>query len=176
MKPLLLCNLLLASSLAHAAGKGTMMDLVPAFINLFILVAILFYVLRKPVKNYYASKSENVKNILERASVKAKEAEMMMEAQKKKIENAAGEIDGIHGETEKNIAAYKTSYAKEVDERIVKLKEDAASKIEAEKIEQINKLNSSFLDDVIAKTKRVIKNDPDLAGKATEKTLEGLNR
>lgn len=176
MKLLLLCNLLIASGYANAAGKGTMLDLIPAFINLFILVGILFFILRKPVSNYYTQKSDNIKNVLERASVKAKEAEMMMEAQKKKIDGVASEIDKIHQESEASVASFKTVYIKEVDERIAKLKEDAALKIEAEKKEQVNKLNNSFLDEVIAKAKSMIKSDPSLANQATDKVLEGLKK
>lgn len=176
MKFLLLGGLILGSGAASAAGDGhgSPADLIPAFINLFILLSILVWVLRKPIKNYYTGKSEDVKNILERASVKAKEAEMMMEAQRKKINGVADEIDGIYKETESSISKYKVDYANEVEERISKLKEDAAMKIEAEKTEQMNRLNSNFLDEVIARAKKAIKENPELGSKATEKTLEGL--
>lgn len=178
MKLFLLAGLLLASSVANAAGDGhgSATDLIPAFTNLFILFGVLFYVLRKPVKNYYVEKSEDIKSVLERASIKAKEAEMMMEAQKKKIDSVADEIDKIYKETDETIVKFKKDYAAQVDHRIVKLKEDAASKIEAEKKEQINKLNSNFLDTVILKAKDHIKGDPSLSSNATDKILEGLRQ
>lgn len=178
MKLLLLGSFILASEMAFAAGsaEGTMLDLIPAFINLFILLGILGYILRKPVKNHYVEKSNGVRTVLERASVKAKEAEMMMEAQKKKINGVASEIDRIYKETEENIRKYKSGYSADVDERIVKMKEDAALKIEAEKTEQMNRLNSSFMDEVISRAKSFIKNNPELGNQATNKVLEGLKK
>lgn len=166
------------SGAAVAAGgaHGTAMDLIPAFINISILFGILGFVLRKPVKAYYNSKSEEVSNILERASIKAKEAEMMMEAQRKKVESVAGEIEQLYKDTDERIATFKKDYASEVDNRIEKLKEDAAQKIEAEKAEQMNKLNSTFLDDVIEKAKAYIKKNPALGNEATDKVLEGLKK
>ncbi len=176
MRVLLLSGVLLASGFAYASenGHASATDLVPAFINLSILVVLLIYVLKKPVKEHYEAKSDAVKNVLERASVKAKEAEMMMQAQQKKIDGVASEIDKMYQDTDESIAKYKVEYAAEVDERIAKMKEDAASKIEAEKTEQINKLNSSFLDEVIAKAKSTIKSNPELSNEATNKALKGI--
>lgn len=177
MKVLLLSGVLLASGFAYAAGDGghaSATDLIPAFFNLSVLVIILFFVLKKPVKEHYEEKSNSVKNVLERASVKAKEAEMMMQAQQKKIDGVADEIDRLYKETDESIAKYKVDYAAQVDDRIAKMKEDAASKIEAEKTEQINKLNSSFLDEVIAKAKSTIKSNPELSNEATNKALKGI--
>lgn len=176
MKVLLLSGLSLASGVAYAAGngQGSAMDLIPGFLNLSILLVILFLILKKPVKEHYQAKSDSVKNVLERASVKAKEAEMMMQAQQKKIDGVADEIDRLYKDTDESIAKYKVEYAATVDERIAKMKEDAASKIEAEKTEQINKLNSSFLDEVISKAKVTIKANPELSNEATNKALEGI--
>lgn len=178
MKFLLLASLALTSSIATAAGKGTgsPADLIPAFVNVFILFSFLVWVLKKPLKNYYSEKSENIKNVLERASVKAKEAEMMMQAQIKKIENVAQEIDRIFVESDQTISSYETSYKQEVDERIAKMKEDASAKIAAEKKEAFNKLNSNFLDVVIAKAKTYIKGNPELSSSATNSILEGLKK
>ena len=178
MKFLLLASLVLTSGIATAAGKGTgsPTDLIPAFVNLFILFSFLVWVLKKPLGNYYSEKSEDIKNVLERASVKAKEAEMMMQAQRKKIDNVAQEIDRIFVESDQTITTFETTYKTEVDERIAKMKEDAAAKIEAEKKAAFNKLNSNFLDAVIAKAKTYIKSNPELSSSATNNILEGLKK
>ncbi|MEX0799239.1 MAG: ATP synthase F0 subunit B [Bacteriovoracaceae bacterium] len=178
MKFLLLGNLFLAAGAASAAGKGagSPLDLVPGFVNLTILLAFLIWVLKKPISNYFVGKSENVKSILERASVKAKEAEMMMNAQQKKINSVADEIDKILTDADQSVESFKSEFKTEVDERITKMKEDAALKIEAEKKEQLNKLNNSFLDEVIARAKTHIRENPESRTNATDKALEGLRK
>ncbi|MBG60133.1 MAG: hypothetical protein CME67_07150 [Halobacteriovoraceae bacterium] len=176
MKLFLLTGLLMANNMVFAAGKGTgsPADLIPAFINLFILLSFLIWILKKPAQNYYREKSDGVKNLLERASVKAKESQMMMDAQKKKIDNVAEEIDTIFLDADKSITKFETDYKNEVSERIEKMKQDAAAKIEAEKKQAFNKLNNNFLDEVIGKAKTYIKGNPELASKATDSALEGL--
>ncbi|MBC75731.1 MAG: hypothetical protein CME64_06925 [Halobacteriovoraceae bacterium] len=176
MKLFLLATLVMLNGTAIAAGKGTgsPADLIPAFINLFILLSFLTWILKKPARNYYTEKSDNIKNLLERASVKAKESQMMMDAQRKKIDNVAEEIDTIFVDADKSITKFEADYKAEVSERIDKMKQDAAAKIEAEKKQAFNKLNNNFLDEVIGKAKSHIKSNPELSTKATNSALEGL--
>ena len=110
--------------------------------------------------------------MVERAEIKAKEAQLMMEKQKKKIDGAEAEINKLKSEVDDQIKTFEADYSKEVDERIVKMKEDAGHKIEAEKIALLNALNSNLLDQVIVNAKKKIKSESTLKAKATE-TLIG---
>jgi F0F1-type ATP synthase membrane subunit b/b' len=145
----------------------------PAF-NVAVLASLLIWKLRTPARNYFNSRAETIANIMERAQAKAKEAEMMMQMQRKKLDGLESEIKKIHTEADVEIEKFKSSYQQEVDERISKLKTDASMKIEAEKKQLSEQLNTILLDQVIAKAKNTIRNDNDLNNKATSKILEGL--
>jgi F-type H+-transporting ATPase subunit b len=155
----------------HAPGPGSL--IAPA-INVAILLGGLIYLLRTPARDFFASKSTTVAEMLERASSKAKEAEMMMEVQRKKASGVEAEVNALTTENAKVIKNYETEYALEVESRIEKLKEDAAQKIEAEKKELLGDLNSKLLDLVIAKAKTQIKSDAKLANNSTNNIIKGL--
>lgn len=165
---------LLISGTAVAAGGDGPGSLVPAATNVTILACVLIYFLRLPAKQFFSSKSSTVSEMLERATSKAKEAEMMMDVQKKKILGAEDEINKIKADADKTIVNFGETYKAEVAERIVKMKEDAAQKIEAEKKELVDELNSKLLDLVIEKAKTQMKTDKALADNATKNIIQGL--
>ena len=180
MKKLILLSLLISTNVIAAGGPQptTWAEFFPTLVwpafNVGLLASLLFWKLKSPVKSFFKNKSESIAEIMERANVKAKEAEMMMQMQRKKIEGMESEIQKIHSEAESEMETFKKTYAKEVDERIEKLKADAALKIEAEKKQLTDQLNAMLLDEVIAKTKETIKTNKELGEQATSRVLEGL--
>ncbi len=174
MKITLVLLTLLVSGVAFAAGGSGPSSLIPPAINVLLLLSLLVYFLRKPAKNFFQSKSETVSEMLERASSKAKEAQAMMDAQMQKAKNAEGEIQKLEKENEQLIAQFMEEYKKDVEQRIVKMKEDAGQKIEAEKKEMLNELNSNLLDLVISKTKQEIRSSNDLTQNAAKNMVKGL--
>jgi F0F1-type ATP synthase membrane subunit b/b' len=181
MKNLLLLVLLMSTNV-FAGGSGpaptTWEEFFPTLFwpafNVILLIVLLVWKLKTPVSSFFHTKSETIAEIMERASVKAKEAEMMMQMQRKKIEGMEVEIEKIHSDVETEMKNFEASYAKEVDERIEKLKTDAALKIEAEKKQLTEQLNSILLEEVISKTKQTIKSNKQLSEQATSRALEGL--
>ncbi len=174
MKSLVSLILVISSDIALAAGGTGPSSLIPAAVNVTILIVALVFLLRKPASEFFNNKSATVSEMLERASAKAKEAEMMMQAQKKKAEGMEAEIKKLESEAEDLISGFEKQYTAEVQERISKMKEDASVKIEAEKKELMNELNSNLLDLVISKTKTTIKSDKSIAANATKNIVEGL--
>ncbi len=171
----LLVGLIISGSVfAAGSGHGSPSDLISSFVNIFLLAGGLLYVLIPKLKVHFGTKSKEVKEIMERAQIKAKEAQMLMETQKKKLLNLDGEIAGIKKEADQEISTYQSNYSKEVEDRISKLKSDAAKKIESEKQELANDLNEQLLDAVIANAKTKIKSDSALNTAATGRILEGL--
>ncbi len=169
--------LLLVNGTVHAAGgtgHGSPSDLIPSFVNIGLLAAGLLYILIPIMKDYFKTKSQDVKNIMERASVKAKEADMLMAAQKKKLSNLESEVEAIKKDGATEVSTYKSNYEKDVESRISNLKQEASKKIETEKQELANNLNEQLLDAVIANAKTKIKADQGLNTEATNKILEGL--
>jgi F0F1-type ATP synthase membrane subunit b/b' len=141
---------------AGGSGHGSASDLIWPFINVTVLAGILLYILIPKMKVHFLAKSTDVTSIMERANVKAKEAQMLMDVQNKKLNNLDSEISEINKDGENEISNFKSGYAKEVETRISKLKEDAAKKIETEKQDLANNLNEELLDAVIASAKSKI--------------------
>lgn len=168
------CLLILTTGSSFAAGSGHASDLIPSFINLGLLLTFLGWKLKQPAKQYFDKKSSNVSEVLERASVKSKEAGMMLQMQQKKIEGMDQEISKIFDDAKLSISKFKETYAQEVDERIKKLKEDASQKIEAEKKQLMDQVNNLLLDEVIAKTKTTIKNNTSINADVTKNILQEL--
>ncbi len=175
MKKFLIVSTILFSSIAIAAGDAHgPSSLIPKFVNLSLVIIGLIYFLRKPAKDFFSSKSALVSEMMERAESKSKEAEMMMEMQRKKTESADAEIKKLEEENLELMTSFEKNYKEEVSSRIAKMKEDAGQKIESEKAEMIEELNSNLLDIVIANAKSQIKADPNLANSATKNIVEGL--
>ena len=168
--------LLALSGTAYASGDGhgSPSDLIPSFFNVFLLGGFLVWKLKGVFKKHFATKSESISEIMERASVKAKEAEMMMQMQQKKIDGMTEEISKINSDVAVDVERFKNDYSKDVQDRITKLKNDAAQKIESEKKELADELNETLVDSVISKAKEALSKDNNLNEQATSKILEGL--
>ena len=170
---ILVPGLLFASGSSHSNGHAT--DLFPAFVNVSLIIAFMVWKLKKPFTEYFNKKSKNISEVLERASIKAKEAEMMMKMQKEKNDNLKKEIDSINKDLSDMTHKYKSNYEQEVIARVNQLKKDATSRVEAEKRELFNELNGILITEVISKSKDKIKNDPNLNTKATQAMIQRLN-
>jgi F0F1-type ATP synthase membrane subunit b/b' len=162
----------LAAGDSHGHGGPT--DLIAPFVNVAILLGFLVWKLKTPFSEFFNQKSTDISNMLERANAKAKEAEVMMEMHKKKIEGAEEEIKNIQTDADNFIKGFEAEYKTDVENRIAILKTDAGHKIEAEKKELLDELNSNLLDEVLAKTKGMLKKDQTLGENAAKQILEGI--
>lgn len=165
---------LLISSSVYAGGDTGPGDLAYPAINLIILFSLLIYKIKTPISNMFKDKSESIKGMIDSAAVKAKEAEMMMEMQSKKMAGSDEEIAKLESEANEIVSKFESEYKADVDTRISKMKEEAGNKIEAEKKELLDQLNASLLDQVLNKAKDKLKTDKGLSDSATAKILEGV--
>lgn len=156
---------------AHHASIGS---LVAPMINVVILFGVLVWKLKKPLHDFFVNKSQDVSNTLERASLKSKEAQMMLEGESRKMSNLQNEIKSIQQQVENDVVAFEKKLAKETEEKSQKLKTDANSKIQADKKALMDELNAELLNQVIAKTKSTIKTNKDYQNKVSSKLLQGL--
>jgi F0F1-type ATP synthase membrane subunit b/b' len=159
---------------AHAAGNGGhghVSDLIAPLVNVGLLVGFLAWKLKKPLGDHFTAKAEEITNTLERASLKSKEAEVMLQAQQKKMSSVDSEAKEILRQAETEVKNYEKNYAREIEEKSFKLKTDATAKIEAERKAMIGALNASLLDEVIARAKTTIKSNKDFQNKASAKIL-----
>ncbi len=169
------------SSQAFASGGGTgeahhasITDLLAPAINVIILLGVLVWKLKGPLHSYFVAKSEEVANTLERASLKAKEAQMMIDGESRKLANLQNEVKSIHQQAEADVVAFEKNLSKETDDKTQKLKLDANSKIHADKKALMDELNTELLNQVINKTKSTIRTNKDYQTKVSTKLLQGL--
>lgn len=169
--------LALTSASAFAAGDGghgSAADLVAPAVNVALLGGFLFWKLKGPLKTFFINKSEEVTNTLERAGIKAKEAQMMLDNEQRKISGLDNEIKTMKQQSANDVASFEKKLARETEEKTQKLKVDATSKIQADKKSVMDELNAELLNQVIAKTKSTIKGNKDYSSKASSKLLQGL--
>jgi len=166
-----LCALMESTLAAGNGGHGSVTDLIAPLVNVALLVGFLVWKLKGPLSSHFTTKAEEITNTLERASLKSKEAEVMLQAQQKKMANVESEAKEILRHAESEVKNYEKTYAREIEEKSFKLKTDATSKIEAERKTMIAALNASLLDEVIARAKTTIKGNKDYQNKASAKIL-----
>jgi F0F1-type ATP synthase membrane subunit b/b' len=159
---------------ATGGGHGSPVDLIAPAVNLGILMGVLIWKTKAPLKNYFNKKSEDVANTLERANLKAKEAQIMLDNQKNKMATLDVQIKNIQQHAQNEILNYEKNLSREVEDKISKLKSDASAKIQADKKQLMDELNNELLDQVIKKTKSTVKNNKDYQNKVSAKMLQGL--
>jgi len=163
---------------AHASGPsghhGSVTDLIAPAVNVLILVGFLVWKLKTPLHEMFVKQSDNIKNTLERASLKSQEAQMMLENETRKQSNLASELKSISQQTENDVVTFEKNLSKEVEDKTHKLKTDANAKIQAEKKSMVDDLNTQLLDQVIREAKATIKGNKDYQTKASEKLLQRL--
>lgn len=159
---------------AHGAHHSSPTDLIAPAINVAILFGVLIWKLKGPMRDAFVAKSTEVANTLERASLKSKEAKMMLEGEERKMANLQNEIKTIHAQSETDVVTFEKNLSKETEEKSQKLKVDANSKIQADKKAMLDELNNELLNQVIQKTKTTIKTNKDYQSKVSTKLLQGL--
>jgi F0F1-type ATP synthase membrane subunit b/b' len=162
---------------AEGAGgehHGSVSDLIAPAVNVLILVGFLAWKLKGPLSAHFTKMAEDVSNTLERASLKSKEAKMMLENEQRKITGLSNEIKSINSQSENDITNFEKNLSAEVEDKSHKLKIDANSKIQADKKAMVDALNAELLDQVVKKTKATIKGNNDYQNKVSTKLLQGL--
>lgn len=162
---------------AYAAGghgHGSVSDLVAPAINVGILLGVLIWKTKGPLKAHFLNKSQEVENTLERANIKSQEAQMLLETEERKAANLDNEVKAIFEQSNKDLVVFEKNLSNETENKTHKLKADANMKIQADKKSQLDELNAELLNQVIAKTKTTIKSNKDYQNKVSSKLLREL--
>lgn len=159
---------------AAGDGHGSAADLIAPAVNVILLAGFLVWKLKKPLHDLFVNKSEEISNTLERASLKSKEAEIMLQNEEKKMANLENELKKIGQQAEADILSFEKNLAKELEEKSHKLKTDANLKIQADKKAVLDQLNAELLDQVINQAKSTIKDNKEYQTKASSKLIQGL--
>jgi F0F1-type ATP synthase membrane subunit b/b' len=173
--------LVLSIAKAYSAGHGeaavhhgSVTDLLAPAVNVAILAGFLIWKLKTPMSKHFSDMADNVSNTLERASLKSKEAKMMLENEERKIANLTNEVKGIHNQAEADVSTFEQHLSQETEDKTHKLKIDANHKIAADKKAMVDSLNAELLDQVVNKAKMTIKSNKDYQSKVSSKLLGGL--
>lgn len=169
--------LLLFSQIAKAASDGhggDFLNLIPSFINVTLLAGFLIWKVKGPLKNHFINKANEITKTMERANVKSKEAQIMLEQQEKKLANMENELTEIKEKTAKEIDSFQHKYSEDIELRKNKLKEDASHKVIAEKNAMLEDVNESLIDTIILKTKSSIKSNKNSQQMASTNLLKEL--
>lgn len=163
-----------ASAAGGGHGEAHLSDLIAPAFNVVVLFGVLIWATKDKLKSYFDSNAEEVKNTLERADIKAKEAALMLENQSRKMAALETEVKNIHGQSETDVVVFEKNLAQETQDKMAKMKVDANSKIVADKKQLMDELNAELLEQVVAKAKSTIKNNKDYQSKVSNKMLQGL--
>lgn len=159
---------------AFAAGAGGPMDFIPSFVNIIILISLIVFLLKDKLRAHFKTKSEETASQVEMAAAKAKEAKVMMEREQKKMQAVDAEISSLKNDVNSQLGHFEAEYKTSIESRISNLKSDAAQKIESERKDLLNELNSTLLDQVIGKSKGILKANPELNTEAARNMIKGL--
>jgi F-type H+-transporting ATPase subunit b len=133
---LLLC--LFALSTADASGGGgshegpSWFDFAWRTVNFLILAGVLYWLLAKKVKAFFADRREGIRTALTDAETARKEAENKFREYETKLDKATGEIDEISRMIQAQGAAEKERIIEDARKAAEKMKEDTRARMEQE--------------------------------------------
>lgn len=159
---------------AQAEHHGSPMDLIAPAVNFFILFGFLIYKLKGPLAKFFDEKSKKISEVLDRAQVKSKEAQVLFDINTKKMNDVENEVSAISKNAEDDIKKFSKDIEKETQDKTEKLKSEAVQRIEAERKNFLNKLNQELVDDVVLKAKGFINNDLNMKKDLTNKMVKEI--
>ncbi len=171
----LLLITLLPSIAFAAGGKGGHISelLVPAG-NFILVFGFIFWKLKPAIKRHFEENAIKIKELVELAQKRDKEAQLKLESYQEKMKNVSTECNKIIENAKEDANNFEQSYAEEMKQASQKATKDSDHKLESEKNNMIKHLNESLLDEVISITKNKIQGDANLGSKTTDKLLSNI--
>lgn len=168
--------ILLLQSAVFAAGNGhgSISDLIVPALNFTIVFGFIGFKLKGPLKRMFDENSVKVKELVELASERDKEAQIKLDMYEKKISSLDSEVNTILENAKKDSEKFEKEYAEEISASMTKMEKDSQIKLETEKNGMLKMLNASLLDEVISRAKSKIESDNTLNKKTTDNILSRL--
>jgi F-type H+-transporting ATPase subunit b len=105
-------------------------ELIFKIINFTLLVVGLGYVLRKPMKEFFAGRSESIRKALDEGRAALKESQAKLDAVEEKLNQLAAEIDAFRANAEKEMQAERQRLTEETAREAEKILQTARARIE----------------------------------------------
>jgi F-type H+-transporting ATPase subunit b len=169
-----LALLILQGTAFAAGGEGSITDLIVPAGNFLIVFGFIAFKMKGPVKRMFDENAVKVKELVELAQERDKEAQIKLDMYEKKMNGVDSEVSTIIENAHKDSQNFEKTYLNEVEETMAKISKDTDLKLESEKNNMIKMLNSSLLDEVIAKAKTKLTSDSSLGKKTTDNILSKL--
>ena len=168
-------TLILLQTFTFAAGGGGHFSdlLVPAG-NFILVFGFIAYKLKPIIKRHFEDNSIKVKELVELAHKRDKEAQIKLESYQEKMNNVTSEVESILASAKKDAQEFEKNHVQEMADAKEQATKDSAHKLESEKNVMIKSLNESLLDEVISLTKNKISKDSTLSGKTTANLLNNI--
>jgi F0F1-type ATP synthase membrane subunit b/b' len=106
---------------------------IPKGVNLAIFITILYLLLRKPAREFFARRFASVREMLEKAAREKKEAETKMAEIDARLNHLDAEVAGIKAQAEREAAAERERMEAEAKKDIERIRLSAQREIEATK-------------------------------------------
>jgi len=119
------CGTAFAAADAHVDSGVLLKDFLYRLLNFSIVVAILVYFLKKPIRNALSGRREDIENALAEAKKVKEEAEAKFAEYDKKLDQATQEIAAISASIRKEAEMEKQKIIENAREHATKIEQDA---------------------------------------------------
>jgi F-type H+-transporting ATPase subunit b len=170
-------GIVLVAAVAWAAGggeevdtKAQLIDFAWRIVNFIILLYILYKLMWKKMKSFFAGRREGIKASLEEAEVVKADAEKKFKEYDEKIKKAEEEIQGISAMIKDQGEEEKKRIIADAERASVKMKEDAKARMEQELKKAKNELRLEASELAVQMAEDILKK------KVTKEDHEGMVR
>ncbi|MGE5842372.1 MAG: F0F1 ATP synthase subunit B [Deltaproteobacteria bacterium] len=170
-------GIVLVAAVAWAAGaeehvdtKAQLIDFAWRIVNFIILLYILYKLMWKKMKSFFAGRREGIKASLEEAEVVKADAEKKFKEYDEKIKKAEEEIQGISAMIKAQGEEEKKRIIADAERASVKMKEDAQARMEQELKKAKNELRLEASELAVQMAEDILKK------KVTKEDHEGMVR
>ncbi len=170
-------GIVLVAAVAWAAGgeehvdlKAQLIDFAWRIVNFIILLYILYKLMWKKMKSFFAGRREGIQASLDEAEVVKADAEKKFKEYDEKIKKAEEEIQGISAMIKAQGEEEKKSIIADAERTSVKMKEDAKARMEQELKKAKNELRLEASELAVQMAEDILKK------KVTKEDHEGMVR
>lgn len=161
MNKIVLSALLFVPAMAHAAGGGHGADGVPGIvtyqaINFVLYAALLFFLLRKPIKNFFKGREDSFKQALIKAEAARADAEKKRQEIQERLTKLEATADQSIAQAKAEAEALKNKIIQEAQELSKNLKDEARRTADIEIERAKLELRSDMLHQAVALSQKML--------------------
>jgi ATP synthase F0 subunit b len=122
--------LLIAFLAAEGGAIGEYLPLIARIVNLILFVLLLFFILRRPIKNAFQTRRESIRRELTRAQEERNAALAKLQEVEERLARLDVETAAVREQAEREAVAERERIGRATEEEIRKLREQARREIE----------------------------------------------